>query len=160
MMQDAAFVALRFENAEIGIVVESKKSAFNEFPAHQRDFNRTAAPVRVQHADGGMKPAIDHSTVSIHKPIKDEDGERLKVRNHGQDVDQPRSGVRQRRIVEPWRVVDVHTNPDREQLTSSLFDEQSGKLLSSAHQIVWPTESRLGNVELFEAEQQVMTDHK
>ena len=30
-----------------------------------------------------------------------------------------------------------------------MFDEQPGKLLSSTHQIIWPAESRLGNVEFF-----------
>ena len=63
MMQHAPLVPLRCNNPEIGSLVESEKSAANDFPGDQSDFNRATAPVRVQRTDGGLETTSEHRMV-------------------------------------------------------------------------------------------------
>ena len=77
VMEHALLVALRCHDAEIGGFVESEKSAGNDFPRGQRDFNRVTTPVQVERTDSSLKTVSKHGPVGVFKPIKDTDRKRV-----------------------------------------------------------------------------------
>ena len=80
-MQHAALITLRCKNAEIGGLVESEKSAANDFPGGQSDFNRATAPVHVQRTDGCLESPSEHRMIGILESIKDSDRKGVERRN-------------------------------------------------------------------------------